>query len=334
MSPAIHLSVKDELDKVVIEMMKGGYISIKKADQILDIFRARYPELPTSVRSVLRRCNDVEHKILDSGTYYHLGLKSSLLRISGHWLRRIRFNELQLQLNYDGLSLFKSSNQQLWPILGRIVAPLVSSVFVRTSTEGDKPLSGDIHHMFRNILKAVTELSSKMDRLIAVCERLVMGVSERRMEDTDSDAITFPLRTHDELRSLETALENKKFRDHFMGRLYHLLCDDLQKSAKACLKYLLSPELANTYTLHGTRSKFGISKYKFYSTVQSALCSHFRSASCLEQEIIHAMATASQAFLHDARDKVHKRGWRSKEGLASQALSDVTNIINDSSTST
>ncbi|CAH8473560.1 unnamed protein product [Schistosoma guineensis] len=291
--------------------------SAQKADQILDIFRARYPELPTSVRSVLRRCNDVEPKILDSGTYYHLGLKSSLLRISEHWLRRIRFNELQLQLNYDGLS--------------RIVAPLVSSVFVHTSTEGDKPLSGDIHHMFRNILKAVTELSSKMDRLIAVCERLAMGVSERRMEDTDSDAVTFPLRTHDELRSLETALENKKFLDHFMGRLYHLQCDDLRKSAKACLKYLLSPELANTYTLHGTRSKFDINKYKFYSTVQSALCSHFRSASCPEQEIIHAMATASQAFLHDARDKVHKRGWRSKERLA---LSDVTNIINDSSTST
>ncbi|CAH8288833.1 unnamed protein product, partial [Schistosoma bovis] len=55
-----------------------------------------------------------------------------------------------------------------------------------------------------------------------------------------------------------------------------------------------------------------------------ALCSHSRSASCPEQEIIHAMATANQAFLHDARDKVHKRGWRSKERLASQALSDVT----------
>ncbi|CAH8575257.1 unnamed protein product [Schistosoma curassoni] len=99
--------------------------------------------------------------------------------------------------------------------------------------------------------------------------------------------------------------------------------------------YLLShPKFHSTYTLHGTRRKFGISKYKFYSTVQSALCSHFRSATCSEKEITNAMATASQAFLHDARDKVHKHGWRSKERLASQALSDVTNIINDSSTST
>ncbi|VDP56634.1 unnamed protein product [Schistosoma curassoni] len=96
-------------------------------------------------------------------------------------------------------------------------ADLSSPPISRTSTEGDKPLSDDTHNMFRNIIKAVTELSSKMDRLIAVCERLAMGVSERRMEDKDSDAITFALRTHDELRSLETALENKKFRDHFIS---------------------------------------------------------------------------------------------------------------------
>uniref|UniRef100_A0A094ZIC9 Uncharacterized protein n=1 Tax=Schistosoma haematobium TaxID=6185 RepID=A0A094ZIC9_SCHHA len=41
---------------------------------------------------------------------------------------------------------------------------------------------------------------------------------------------------------------------------------------------------------------------------------------------------ASYGDRHDARDKVHKRGWRSKERLASHALSDVTNIVNDSST--
>ncbi|VDP46063.1 unnamed protein product [Schistosoma margrebowiei] len=90
-------------------------------------------------------------------------------------------------------------------------APVEFSV-VNISTGTFPPiasLSDDIHHMFRIILKAVTELSSKIDRLIAVCERLAMGVSERRMDDTDSDAITFPLRTHDELRSLETALEKK-----------------------------------------------------------------------------------------------------------------------------
>ncbi|VDP82057.1 unnamed protein product [Schistosoma curassoni] len=149
-----------------------------------------------------------------------------------------------------------------------------------------------------------------MDKVIALCERLSMGVIDRRTEEMDTDAITLPLTTHEELRSVEAALDNKKFRDHFP------LCDDPRKSAKDCLQYLLLPELANTYTLHGTRSKFGISKYNFYSTVQSVLCSHSRSASYLEKEVIHALGTAIQAFLHDARDKVHKRGWPSKERVS------------------
>ncbi|VDP75455.1 unnamed protein product [Schistosoma curassoni] len=170
----------------------------------------------------------------------------------------------------------------------------VSSPLRRTSTEVNKPVCDETNKMLRMLLKSVSELSTKMDKMLFLCERLAMGVTDRRTEEMDSDATHFPLRTHEELCSLEAALENQKFRDHFVERLYHLLCEDPRKSAKASLQYLLSPELANTYTLHGTRSKFGIGKYKFYSTVQSSLCSLFRSASCPEKDIIHAMATASQ----------------------------------------
>ncbi|CAH8484484.1 unnamed protein product, partial [Schistosoma bovis] len=53
-----------------------------------------------------------------------------------------------------------------------------------------------------------------------------------------------------------------------VARLYEFICDDPRKPAKACLSYLLSPELENTYTLHGTKSKIGISKYKFYRTIR------------------------------------------------------------------
>ncbi|VDP76335.1 unnamed protein product [Schistosoma curassoni] len=92
----------------------------------------------------------------------------------------------------------------------------------RTSMEVNKPLCNDTNQMLRTILKAVTELSSKVDKLIAVCERLAMGVTDRRTEEMDSDAIHSPLGTHEELRSLEAALENQKYRDHF-------------KSCKRCL---------------------------------------------------------------------------------------------------
>ncbi|VDO90222.1 unnamed protein product [Schistosoma margrebowiei] len=115
--------------------------------------------------------------------------------------------------------------------------PVVNISTGKFSPIASKSLSDDIHHIFRIILKAVTELSSKIDRLIAVCERLAMGVSERRIEDTDIDAITFPLRTHDELRSLETTLENKKFRDHFLAS--QALSDVTVSSLFALLRTLL-----------------------------------------------------------------------------------------------
>uniref|UniRef100_A0A183L270 CCHC-type domain-containing protein n=1 Tax=Schistosoma curassoni TaxID=6186 RepID=A0A183L270_9TREM len=53
-----------------------------------------------------------------------------LQRISENWLHQIILSEVKLQLNYDGLSLFQSPKQQSWPILGRLVAPLVSEVFI------------------------------------------------------------------------------------------------------------------------------------------------------------------------------------------------------------
>ncbi|CAH8645308.1 unnamed protein product [Schistosoma margrebowiei] len=155
------------------------------------------------------------------------------------------------------------------PIASSSTADVSSPPLPRTSTEVDKPLCDDTNKMLRTLLKSVSELSTKIDKLIFLCQRLAMGVIDRRTEEMDSDAIHFPLRTHEELRSLEAALENQKYRDHLVARLRNLMCDDTRKSTKACLQYILSPELANIYTLHGTRSKFGISKYKFYSTVQS-----------------------------------------------------------------
>ncbi|VDP82679.1 unnamed protein product [Schistosoma mattheei] len=130
------------------------------------------------------------------------------------------------------------------------------------------------------IMKAAAELSSKTDKPIAFNERSSMGVMVRRTDQVDNSTIAFPLRTHEKLRSCEVALDELKFRDQFVSsnrclnkfqvaRLYELICDDRRKSTKACLSYLLSPELVNTYTFYGTKSKFGISKYKFYRTAQS-----------------------------------------------------------------
>lgn len=81
-------------------------------------------------------CNNVEHAFLGTGVYYHTGLRLNLLRISEIWLRRINLSELKLQLDYDSLSVSKSSNQQLWPILG-LVASHFSEIFMVGIYSGD-----------------------------------------------------------------------------------------------------------------------------------------------------------------------------------------------------
>ncbi|VDO61626.1 unnamed protein product [Schistosoma margrebowiei] len=46
------------------------------------------------------------------------------------WLCTTDFDSLNLYVNIDELSMSRSSNQQLWPILGRIIAPQLSDVFM------------------------------------------------------------------------------------------------------------------------------------------------------------------------------------------------------------
>lgn len=39
-------------------------------------------------------------------------------------------NTVQVQVSIDGLPLFKNSKIQFWPILGRVVQPVASDVFI------------------------------------------------------------------------------------------------------------------------------------------------------------------------------------------------------------
>ncbi|VDP72689.1 unnamed protein product [Schistosoma curassoni] len=160
-----------------------------------------------------------------------------------------------------------------------------------------------------------------MDKLIALDERLSIGVMDRRTEQVDNSTIASPLRMHEELCSFEVALDELKFCDQLVARLYEFICDDPPKSAKACL----SRRNWRTRTLYTERKvnlvlvrtnftgRFKVSPHYCINIFVGVLCSRFRSATCPEKEVIHVMDLANQAFLHDAREKVSKREWRSKE---------------------
>nr|CAH8862236.1 unnamed protein product [Trichobilharzia regenti] len=117
-------SERNELTSLLLNILVTTNISQADANRILEIFRVKLSQLPTTVRSVLIMCDSCKSRLLGEGMYCHIGLKRCLQ----HYMEmssviEIPSNMIDLQLNVDGLSISKSSNQQLWPLLGRITAP-------------------------------------------------------------------------------------------------------------------------------------------------------------------------------------------------------------------
>lgn len=54
---------------------------------------------------------------INNGEYWHHGVRKCLLQTLGNAPFQ---SEIQLNINIDGIPLYKSSNQQFWPILGKI----------------------------------------------------------------------------------------------------------------------------------------------------------------------------------------------------------------------
>ena len=100
-----------------------------------------HPELPRDSRTLLKTPLKTIYKELNNGNYYHYGLGNNL---SQFILKNplYEFDEFNISFNIDGLPLFKSSNEQFWPILGNlknenvISDPFVIGIFAGKS----KPL--------------------------------------------------------------------------------------------------------------------------------------------------------------------------------------------------
>ncbi len=89
-------------------------------------------EVPKDARTLLKTPEETQIKQISGGNYYHLGVEKGILAS----LRRndnltdSTVSKLSLNINVDGLPLFRSSNVQLWPILGNIATLSKADVFI------------------------------------------------------------------------------------------------------------------------------------------------------------------------------------------------------------
>jgi hypothetical protein len=108
-------------------------------NSLLKILNPICPELPRDSRTFLNTPMNISTVALQSGELVHIGLIHQIqAQLQLHSVAKFKNKEILLSFNVDGLPLFKSSNTQLWPILGLIknfhsAHPFVISLFCGNS---------------------------------------------------------------------------------------------------------------------------------------------------------------------------------------------------------
>ena len=87
-------------------------------NDLLKILLKRGLSVPKDARTLLKSPREVNVVSKCGGTYFYLGIKASILEALQH-INQCE-DDLFLDINIDGVPLTKSSNSQLWPILGSI----------------------------------------------------------------------------------------------------------------------------------------------------------------------------------------------------------------------
>ena len=114
-------------------------------NDILHLFREFTNEkVPIDSRTFLHTPRDPSRdiKTLKSGgggQYYHFGVQRSINQVlQSFFAKNPLSSSIQIDINVDGLSIFKSSQTHFWPILGRLFGENPSGVFIIGLYSGDK----------------------------------------------------------------------------------------------------------------------------------------------------------------------------------------------------
>jgi len=89
---------------------------------LLTILKPLFPSIPKDPRTLLKTSTQYSIKPIGGGKYCHIGLLKGISSLLGRYSHSFDCIELlQLQINVDGIPLFKSSNIALWPILCSVI---------------------------------------------------------------------------------------------------------------------------------------------------------------------------------------------------------------------
>ena len=125
----------------------------------MEILRPSHPLLPRDPRTLLRTRTSYEINQIAGGCYFHFGVATGVKAQLEKYPHEPFFEteSILLQINIDGLPLFKNSGTQFWPILGRVSSPVLSEPFIIGLFSGDKK-PDDIQAYLEDFINEMTSL--------------------------------------------------------------------------------------------------------------------------------------------------------------------------------
>lgn len=141
------ISLEQDFLKIVVARNLGRTIT----NDFLSMFRKHnIGHFAKDARSMLGTLRKVVSLEMSHGRYFHFGLCEMLNRALV--FASIDSNVVKIQINIDGLPISKSSNRTFWPILGKVVFPVVSKVFIIGLYCGEKK-PGSVHQYLKSFIK-------------------------------------------------------------------------------------------------------------------------------------------------------------------------------------
>jgi len=96
-----------------------NHISHVALTELMIRIKPKYPELSTDARSLLRTPRKINVQSIPPGYYYHFGLRNCIEELVSRYSENLQ--SIQINVNIDGLPLFKSSSSRVYPILCNLV---------------------------------------------------------------------------------------------------------------------------------------------------------------------------------------------------------------------
>ena len=130
---SVDFDLEDDIDKFKRELaeVKVQYnVTNAAMDAFLAVLRKRHPRLPKDSRTLLKPQVHVELQHVAGGQYYHFGLLEEIQHEMRDESDIEDGYELALQINIDGLPLYRSKTNSVYPILGMLQNVPRPSVFV------------------------------------------------------------------------------------------------------------------------------------------------------------------------------------------------------------